>query len=128
MDVDYDTDEMERLTEEYNAKNQEVFHHVTGDNGIIDTYTDVYYLNARFDSRVELWFIPIVYQVLKLQLNNILLGGSEDDEEASRNTKHVTDHQWFQMDSTLEVLLYEFHSRMKTLLRGWRVQKLDSQL
>ncbi|ESK88201.1 hypothetical protein Moror_5527 [Moniliophthora roreri MCA 2997] len=127
VDVDYDADEMERLTEEYNAKNQEVFHHVTGDNGIIDAYSDLYYLNMRFDSRVELWFVPMVYQVLKLQLNSILLG-PEDDEDAPRNAKHVTDYQWFQMDSTLEVLLCEFHSRMKTLLRGWRVQKLDSQL
>ncbi|KAK7030415.1 hypothetical protein VNI00_014159 [Paramarasmius palmivorus] len=123
-DVPYNHEEMERLTEEYATSNQELFHEVTGDDGIIEEYSSLDGLTPRFGSRVELWFIPLVLEVLQSQLHKLL----GEDDSAPRNAAHINDDEWFYMCFTLELLLFEFHTRMKNLLRGWHVQKLDSRL
>ncbi|ESK88206.1 hypothetical protein Moror_5518 [Moniliophthora roreri MCA 2997] len=176
-DMEHDEDEMDRLTEEYNTYNKEIFDHVMGDDGNIDTEDEWdFNLKQRFGSRVELWFFPLVLQVLKHQLSKISLEPVSDNDEDSNDEDSdlnedsdeensdeedgeekiigyqdydaeegstigssgnigaatpqakLDDYQWDEMSNILECLLYEFHSRMKIMLRGWRVHKLDIEL
>lgn len=61
--------------------------------------------------QIQLWDEPTVVQV-----------------EDKTSDKSVTFEQWVDMDWTLEILLYEFHLRMQSLLQGWKRQKVDHQI
>ncbi|KAI3618139.1 hypothetical protein WG66_005569 [Moniliophthora roreri] len=111
--VDYS--KIQRLTDDYLANTNENFELSVDGKGNIDAnswrwrnLTESYY-----GQRVELWFFHVLFQVLCRHQHRINLG----DESA-----------WPDMIFTLRMLVYEFHSRMKTLLRGWRVQRLDARL
>ncbi|KAK7030433.1 hypothetical protein VNI00_014177 [Paramarasmius palmivorus] len=151
-DEEYGDEEMQKLKEEYNETNQKFFEKIVGNDGIVmDTESSLYELGTKFDTRVELWFIPLIYHVLRLQLKQLngsspKTGDSDqsgsdtetEDGDVNKGTEnreirdipalHITDDGWYDMCCTLEELLLEFHSRMKTLLRGWRMQRLHPEL
>ncbi|THV00012.1 hypothetical protein K435DRAFT_837473 [Dendrothele bispora CBS 962.96] len=126
-DLEYDEDELERLCDEFNAANNELFGKVLEQSGgKIEESTDIAAFQQKFDDRIEVWFIPFLLEVLKR--HNTTVNGPGESDDSEDKTPKVTDDKWEEMDVTLTVLLYEFHARMKWLLRGWRVQKLDSKL
>ncbi|THV06365.1 hypothetical protein K435DRAFT_849160 [Dendrothele bispora CBS 962.96] len=127
-DLEYDDAELERLINEFNEANSVIFGEILEhSHGNIKEYTDIDSLQQKFDKRIEVWFLPFLLEVLKRQ-NVMVIGESVEDDSESKSVPRVADDKWEEMDTTLTVLLYEFHARMKQLLRGWRVQKLDTEL
>ncbi|KAK7443782.1 hypothetical protein VKT23_015563 [Stygiomarasmius scandens] len=132
-DLNYDSEELDRLRDEFNEANQVIFDDILEQsNGNIPESTDVDPLQQKFDNRIEIWFLPFLLDVLQRH-EKIVSGDDEDDSDKddSNNGETIPEilyDQWYEMDITLTILLYEFHARMKSLLRGWRVQKLDPEL
>jgi hypothetical protein len=70
----------------------------------------------------------LLYLVLQEQSRRI----SNSENKNGEDTEVVEDgpftSQWQSMDATLTILVFEFHFRMRCLIRGWRSQKLDVKL
>ncbi|KAJ7271770.1 hypothetical protein C8J57DRAFT_1601430 [Mycena rebaudengoi] len=78
--------------------------------------------------RIEQVIMLLLYLVLQEQSRRI----SNSENKNGEDTEVVEDgpftSQWQSMDATLTILVFEFHFRMRCLIRGWRSQKLDVKL
>ncbi|KAK7447721.1 hypothetical protein VKT23_013977 [Stygiomarasmius scandens] len=115
---DAEMTEMERLILDYQSTSEKMFNKLMAEERGFELTdpSDIKGLQSKFDNRVEVWIIPFLIVVLEQHLKKI---NGEDGYGP------ITDDQWYKMDITLSVLIYELYNRMQSLERRWRVQKLN---
>ncbi|KAJ4467038.1 hypothetical protein J3R30DRAFT_3580234 [Lentinula aciculospora] len=139
-------DELTPLGVEYEKLHKDLARRVVNRDGVLVEISDTVILKKQFGERVESWLLPFLENILAQQLDVLgekqliekekndepspaLLGLDNTDELTDRvpKTASVTYENWVDMDWTLAILLYEFHLRLQSLIRGWRRQKIDYQ-
>ncbi|KAK7053703.1 hypothetical protein R3P38DRAFT_1464518 [Favolaschia claudopus] len=77
--------------------------------------------------RIEQVILLLLYTILPQNLKMI-----SEPEDQSTEPDDAGDwrfsSKWQQMDASLTTLMFDFHLRMRSLIRGWRSQKLDVKL
>ncbi|KAK7450140.1 hypothetical protein VKT23_013023 [Stygiomarasmius scandens] len=125
-------EEVNRLIQQYLAQQNHFFDRFLS-NGVIEDDSASKILKKNFGDRVELWIMPLLLKVLKQQVCVLGLDPINENEVTSttyqtQRSDSPTDQAWFEMCSTLEMLLYEFHARLMSLIREWKVHKIDREL
>ncbi|EJD37198.1 hypothetical protein AURDEDRAFT_154414 [Auricularia subglabra TFB-10046 SS5] len=95
-------------------------------NFCVEDPNDLEYVMSTLEWRIEQFFIPLLYVVLKhyFEYINEVTFSSDDDYTAIDNIAAALDS----LDTTLRELLYAFHERMNSLCRSWRSQRMDDEL
>ncbi|KAJ3871775.1 hypothetical protein F5051DRAFT_456943 [Lentinula edodes] len=148
-------DKLMPLALEYEKLHKTLAKQLLNQGGILLEISDTMPLKKQFGNRIESWLLPFLENILAQQLDAVakkhLLDNGDDQDnndqedhtvgqiqlwdeptvvqvEDKTSDKSVTFEQWVDMDWTLEILLYEFHLRMQSLLQGWKRQKVDHQI
>ncbi|KAJ3808757.1 hypothetical protein F5876DRAFT_67021 [Lentinula aff. lateritia] len=148
-------DKLMPLALEYEKLHKKLAKQLLNQGGILLEISDTMPLKKQFGNRIESWLLPFLENILAQQLDavaekHLLDNGHDQDNngqdgyiigqiqlwdeptvvqvEDKTSDKSVTFERWVDMDWTLEILLYEFHLRMQSLLQGWKRQKVDHQI
>ncbi|KAF5376827.1 hypothetical protein D9757_008889 [Collybiopsis confluens] len=145
-DVGQVLDELTPLAKEYEKMHGDLAKRILQNDGVLSEISEVTPLKNQFGDRVEVWLLPFLENVLTHQFQTITgepyddgeddavdPDSAENDEQPEpKNKKYkpapVTVEQWINIDWTLSMLVYEFHERMRGLLRGWKMQKIDGEM